>query len=75
MIGKPRGKKGSRSVFVYDPRTRKKRYVGSRVGYKEARDLEREWETRIKGVTARPTIDEFKDDPGVRSGVRAPPLR
>jgi hypothetical protein len=44
-IGKPRGKNGMRPVYVYDPRLRRKVYVGSRAklrGPGGAQELERE---------------------------------
>jgi integrase len=44
-IGKPRGKKGSRPVYVYDPAVKRKVYVGSRVklrGAGGAEELERQ---------------------------------
>ena len=57
-IGKPRGKKGMRPVYVYDPRVGKKVYVGSREklrGPGGAEELERkktaEFATRAGAVT------------------------
>jgi integrase len=53
-IGKPRGAKGARPVYVYDPRVGRKVYVGSRVklrGPGGAQELEREKQAELAGLT------------------------
>lgn len=60
-IGKPRGKKGARPVYVYDPNLGRKVYVGSRVALRGpggAQELERQKQTEFNhAARAAPTDD------------------
>lgn len=61
MIGKPRGKKGMRPVYVYDPRVGRKVYVGSREklrGKGGAEELEREKKAEFAGARAEAAAPE-----------------
>jgi integrase len=68
-IGKPRGREGMRPVYVYDPRVKRKVYVGSRKnlrGKDGAQDLERRKaeEFNLADRPATPTgmtCDEYAD--------------
>lgn len=63
-VKKPRGKNGTREVWVYDPRAGKKIYVGSRVLLKDANKLFREKTAELAGTPADPsamTCGEYAD--------------
>lgn len=53
-IGKPRGKKGTRPVYVYDPRVGRKRYVGSRRLERDAKQLFRDKSDEFAALSGRP---------------------
>lgn len=75
-IGKPRGKKGMRPVYVYSPEEGRKVYVGSAPTLKEARSLFREKSQELAVVdrtyrvlTCRQYVDrwlELKHGPGTK---------